>query len=56
MEQQGYLTNYTNNHHTRSLILNSQYRVGLYLRFSKDDGKTSDNSSIVTQEMLGVKF
>ena len=35
---------------------NKQYNAALYLRFSKDDGKLSDNSSIVTQEMTLTRF
>ena len=49
MEQQGY--NFINKN-AQSSILNSGYKAALYLRFSKDDGKAGDNSSIITQEMM----
>ncbi|MCL2797559.1 MAG: recombinase family protein [Firmicutes bacterium] len=41
---------------TESTVFNRQYRAALYLRFSRDDGKTADNSSIETQKMMLERY
>ena len=52
MEQQGYIYNHNNNNKVyfngETVMPPEFYSVGLYTRFSKDDGQTSDNSSIET--------
>jgi len=60
MEQQGFLANngfagYSSKT-TENFVFNRQYRAALYLRFSKDDGKAADNSSIETQKMQLERF
>ena len=64
MEQQGFLINHYNdnsdNHYnvdiTENVNPNHRYNAALYMRFSKDDGQTSDSSSIATQRMLLTKY
>lgn len=53
MEQQGYLIN---NYNNGMPVNNVLYNAALYLRFSKDDGKSCDSSSIETQKMQLEKF
>ena len=50
MEQQGYLIN--SNYNNGTPVANRLYNAALYMRFSKDDGKTCDSSSIETQKMM----
>ena len=40
----------------QNLLLNRQYSAGLYLRFSKDDGKACDSTSIETQRMMLERY
>ena len=53
MEQQGFLATSKT---AEAAIFNRQYRAALYLRFSKDDGKAGDNSSIQTQQMMLERY
>jgi len=56
MEQQGFYSSYGNHSSIENLILNRQYNAALYLRFSKDDGKACDSSSIETQQMMLERY
>jgi len=49
MEQSGLQIN-------ANLLLNGQYAAALYLRFSKDDGRACDSSSIETQRMTLERY
>jgi DNA invertase Pin-like site-specific DNA recombinase len=53
MEQQGHINELNYNGEN---LNNAGYNVGLYLRFSKDDGQACDSSSIQTQKLMLEKY
>ena len=57
MEQQGYMNlNNINNYDNGNFGNNRLYNAALYMRFSKDDGQSGENSSIESQRILLTRY